>query len=900
MSLAAVAAAALAFAPLATPLCAQVPPPPSGGAQDPQAPLPGGNPSSRVRPLPTISGELYFEQAVQAMKGKSVRSIQITRSDAAGGASSPLDAASSESIVRALETRVGQAFAPRKVSADCATLWNERRLVVRAYAEEVDDEIVVTFQVDLEIEVYEEVFFPGIEHFDLQTVHALLGYYPGRRTTRTEAEAMKKLLLARYRRDGFAFCNIVLSDEVLPNQALPAGGGASSGDLSPRSALRIVVDEGPKVTVRDITFTGNRSFAGHPVLGLFGMDGYLVRDARIESDPARGFIRGGAFSRELLEEDLDRLRLFYRSRGFLEATVDLADVRFSPGRASVDLSFAVVEGPRYRIRSVKVQHVNPDQGPPFEEPLYEAGEIAEELKTKVGEFYDNDRLRRDQQAIEEFYGRRGHPSASFPGMRAQARQACQVFPPLEIYAEGPEVDIVFQVSEGKPKRLRDIVVRGNRFTRDKVIRRNFRVLPGERIDMLEVRRALRRIENTRFFQDPVSLRGPRLQIEPVSGDPEFVDLGLEVQDGPTGELRWGVGISTGIGAQAQITFNKRNFDLWNPPSSLNPITAIGEILDAKAFHGGGQNLSMLIAPGSRQSQFAFQFTEPDVFGDHLDTYALRVGGQRRIRRLPDGYTSDTLGGEVGLSRNFTEFFNAGVSLRHETVEIDALAQDATVLAFDAEGQTELRGTRLSMRYRDFDDFLRPTSGVDLTLAFELIGGPFGGEESLTKLEHRADVYVPLAENEMGHRTVFHWRQFFGLASEFDNSNDVFLTERFYMGGANLRGFDFRRAGPTQFTRPLGGEAIYTSTFEVYFPLVATRLEGEVRDRELLRWVVFTDIGFLGLDIGDASFREMRASTGVGLRIEIPYLQLPIALDLGWPWSYEETDDRRQLYFSISR
>ena len=84
------------------------------------------------------------------------------------------------------------------------------------------------------------------------------------------------------------------------------------------------------------------------------------------------------------------------------------------------------------------------------------------------------------------------------------------------------------------------------------------------------------------------------------------------------------------------------------------------------------------------------------------------------------------------------------------------------------------------------------------------------------------------------------------------------------------------------------------------PLVATRLEGEVRDRELLRGVFFTDFGLLGLAVDDPSFGELRASSGFGIRIEVPYLEVPIALDLGWPWLYEETDDRRQLYFSISR
>ena len=884
------------------PLVAQDPPPELNPPAGQQAQGPGGV------VLPTISGELYYEEAVKALNGKQVRSIQVVNnpSSAAGVPVTPLDVASSESIVRGLETRVGQPFAQRKVSADCATLWSERRLVVRAYVEEVDGEVVVTYQVDLEVEIYEDVVFAGLDHLDQDVIDGLVGYYPGRRITRTEAEAMRKLLLARYHRDGYAFCNIELldmpveagADDEAVADSVAAGGADPAANN--RKTLQVLIEEGPEVSVRNIDFLGNRSFPAHPVLGLFGTDSYLVRDARIESDPAGMLFGGGAFSREVLEEDLDRLRLFYRSRGFLEATVDLADVSFAQNRTLVDLSIVVVEGPRYRIRTIEVRHVTPEATPLLDDPLYPASEIREVITVAPGEYYDNERLRRDQEAIEEFYGRRGHPSVNFPGMRQAPRQGCQVFDPLEIYADGPEVDVVFMVSEGTPKTLRDVVIRGNSFTRDAVIRRRFRVLPGERIDMLEVRRALRRIQSTRYFQDPTAVVGPRLQIEPVVGDPNLVDLGLDVEDGSTGEFRWGVGVSTGMGAQAQITFNKRNFDLWSPPSSANPITAIQEILDAKAFHGGGQNLSMLLAPGSRQSQFQVTFVEPDVFRDHHDTYALRVSARRQLRRLPDGYTSDITGGEVGLSRNFTEFFNAGISVRQETVDVDDLAQDATVLAFDAEGQTELRGVRFSMRYIDYDDMQRPSSGINLNLGLEVIGGALGGEESLTKLEHRAEVYLPVIENEMGHRTVFHWRHFFGLANEYGSSNDVFLTERFRMGGADLRGFDFRGAGPTQFGRPLGGEAVYTSSYEIYFPLVATRLEGEVRDRELLRWVLFTDIGFLGLGLNDPTFGEMRASSGVGLRIEIPYLELPIALDLGWPWLYEETDDRRQLFFSISR
>lgn len=871
-------------------------PPPAG--QAPTVP-----PGTRVDRQAPQGDEVVLDPEVKALQGKPVRSVAFWKLGRSGGAQ-PLEGATADSYVRGLLTRVGQPFEARNISTDCSNLWTDRRLVVQVRADRVGDEVVVHFVIVREVEVYEGIEWKGLVSLDRATVDGLLGIYPDRQVTRTEAEAMRKVLLARYHRDGYAHCSVALEDRLADDAggtiAAPSPPPPGAAGTPPtRRLLRFVIDEGPKVTVRRVTFVGNTSFAAAPLFGMFGSGEFLVRDAHIDSDPAYGLISGGAYSREVLEEDLDKLRLFYRSRGFLDATVDVAAVQFTADREHVDLSFVVVEGPRYRIRSVHVQHVQPNERPITGEPLYPAAELERELKVQPGEFYDHDRLQRDVLALQDFYGSRGHPPWNYPGM-SNTQSGCQVFPPQETPGTTPVVDIVYQISEGVPKKLRDVIIRGNRFTKDEVIRRRVKVFPGDRIDMVEVRRSLRAIEQTRFFQDPASLRGPRLQLEPVDGEPEYVDIGLDLADGPTGRLQWGVGISTGQGVQANITFNKSNFDISKLPSSPNPITVITEVLENKAFHGGGQNLGLLLAPGDRYSQFQLTWSDPDIFSQHIDTWELRVGGRRIIRRLPDGYTSDVLGADIGLSHHFSDQFNLGVSVRQEAVDIGNLAADATSLAYDAEGQTELRGMRLTGRYRDMDDFLRPTEGLELSLSGEVVGGPLGGEESLTKVTHSAHVYVPLAENEMKHRTVLHLEQFFGVANEFGGSDDVFLTERFYLGGSNLRGFDFRRAGPKQFDRPLGGEATWYSTVEVFFPLVATRLEGEVRDRELLRWVLFTDFGLLGLGLDDPTFHQLRASSGIGLRIEIPVLEIPIALDLGWPWLYEESDDRRQLYFSISR
>ena len=162
-----------------------------------------------------------------------------------------------ETLVRSLETRVGQPFEARKLSTDCNTLWVERRVLATAYAREVDGEIVVTFVVEREVEIYEGVDFVGNENLDQTTINSLLGLTVDRQVTRNEAEAMSKVLKTRYGRDGYANCNITLEErpaqDLLPGEAAPSRG--------PSRRLRFRIDEGPKVAIGAITFLGNQAIA---------------------------------------------------------------------------------------------------------------------------------------------------------------------------------------------------------------------------------------------------------------------------------------------------------------------------------------------------------------------------------------------------------------------------------------------------------------------------------------------------------------------------------------------------------------------------------------------------------------------------------------------------------------
>lgn len=868
---------------------------PPGGAfapQDPQRPPPPPGEAPQDPQEPAQGTDILADPRIAPLLGKPIRTIRVLQVDR-GQVQAMTDEAA-DAILRGLGTRTGQPLEVRKISSDVSQLWYERRLAVRALARPHGEEVDLYLLVEREVQVYERVEFNGLRQFTRSEVEALLGLYADRQVTSTEAIAMRNVLIARYAREGFAFCHVDL-DEREPLE------GESSGDR-PRKIVTFRIDEGPRVTVGEVRFRGNYSFPAHPAMGIFGAGDHLVRDAHIQSGPAGFLASGDPYSSEVLEEDLDRLKLFYRSRGFLDATVNVAHLQFREGREVVDLEFLVVEGPRYRVRGIRIVHVD-DRGTPVDPAtaFYPVSEIEKVLETKAGDFFDHNRIRRDLLAIEDFYGERGHPSQLFPGMsRVPGAFRIDNQWPKETLVGEAGVHLTFEIVEGTPKVLRDVLIRGNESTRDRVIRRHVFALPGELIDMVDVDKSLRYLEATRFFQDQLTLAGPRFELLQVPGRSDQLDLAIDVTEGETGEFRWGIGISTGAGATATFQFNKRNFDLTRLPSSWNPLTIFDEILDNKAFHGGGQTLNLLAAPGTQVSQFQLGLTEPDIFGDHFDPTELRVNGHRLIRRYSrDGYTSDTLGAELGLARTFGEELRLGVSVRQELVEIDEISPDATELVFDAEGRTELRGLRLTAAHVDLDNLRRPTEGLELRATYEFVGGPLGGEEDLWRATLRSDIHVPLAENELGHRTVLQLDQFFGVAQAFGSSDDVFLTERFWLGGSNLRGFDFRAAGPSQFGRPLGGEATYTSTLQLSMPLVATRFERDVRDRELLRGVLFLDFGLLGLSLDDPSFREPRLSYGFGVRIEVPVLQIPIALDLAWPILYEETDERRQLWFNIS-
>src|SRR5262249_21078670 len=155
--------------------------------------------------------------------------------------------------------------------------------------------------------------------------------------------------------------------------------------------------------------------------------------------------------------------------------------------------------------------------------------------------------------------------------------------------EPGRVDLVYDISEGKPYRIGQILVRDNTKTQDKVVLRELRVVPGQLYNSGELQDAEERLKATPFFT--------RVKITPVGDDPDTRDVLVEADDreAKTAQFNIGAGVNSNGGIGGNLTYEQRNFDITNWP------TRFGDIFTGNAFVGAGQTFRISLEPGTQQT-----------------------------------------------------------------------------------------------------------------------------------------------------------------------------------------------------------------------------------------------------------------------------------------------------------
>ncbi|MFW5798383.1 MAG: outer membrane protein assembly factor BamA, partial [Planctomycetota bacterium] len=548
-------------------------------------------------------------------------------------------------------------------------------------------------------------------------------------------------------------------------------------------AVTFVIREGPRVRVRDIEFEGNTTIADR-----------VLRD-KIVTSAWFPIFSDGVYDEETVTRDAFRLMGYYQSIGFLDAEVT-ADPRFSPNKRDVELVFHVREGTQYRVRNIDIQKVtlDPEGKVVSRTPatVIDPEAAVKELVLVEGDPFDAEGARIDVRTLEGLYGQKGHVDADVrgPDVRIAGRET---------------VDVVFEVlDEGRPVRLGSIEVQGNnQKTQTAVILRDVQLAPGDLLDTTALDESKIQLQKLNYFK-----RGSINFTLLKTDDPDVRDLRITVEDVPTGDLRFGAGVNSDTGLMGEVSVRQRNFDIWRPPTSLQ------DILEGRAWAGGGQVLTMKLSPGTDVSTASIQFVEPRLWHSDYSWDIMLFGSERE----QDDYDESRYGLETGIGYRWTPRLTSRLGVRLHQIELSGLDPDSPPDVLRFEGETAIRSFVFSTGWDKRNRPRNPTEGFTLGGNAELATSVLGSDEEYWKLGASGSILFPVYKPRFfpERQHVLTLKTSVGIGDGYGNSDDIPIFERYFAGGiGSIRGFEYRSVGPRYVIDevPLGGHTLWVSTAE---------------------------------------------------------------------------------------
>jgi len=579
--------------------------------------------------------------------------------------------------------------------------------------------------------------------------------------------------------------------------------------------LVFLVQEGSKNEIRKIRFQGNN--------GLKDADLRKEMDTK-EKGWFSWFTKSGRINTAALDQDLEKLEDFYRSRGYWRAKVG-APQRVAVKNGRVDLVIPIKEGPKYTVNSVSFPGIR----------VFTPAELNPALSLVAGMPFSSAKVRDDIRMIRSYYGSRGYADASpVPDIRD---------------AGSNRVNIFYRVTPGKRYKVGDIRIQGNTKSQERVIRRELPMLPGKNFNSVDLETTKRRLRNMNYFKDVQVSSGGTSQAG-------YRDVNILVNEKQTGSINFGLGFSSVDNIVGFINLEQQNFDLFNPWN----------------FTGGGQRFAMSLRAGAERKDFRISLEEPWFLGQKLS-----LGTElyyRDLLFLSDEFDQTNYGGSVFLRKAVGRKAYLKGEYRLEKIEIDP--DGDTSDSFKALGGDFLRSAvSLNYVYDSRDSNIIPRKGHKVDLGMTMAGGVLGGDIETYTISAAGAKHWNLAWD-----TILTLRGSVNVVDSFADNDEVPIFERQFLGGQrNLRGFEFRDIGPRDSTAQsatdtptdevLGGNTSAFASLEYTFPIF-----------ESVRGAVFYDVGFVNEDSWDFGSGNLASDAGVGLRLNLPFG--PLAVDYAVP------------------
>lgn len=714
-----------------------------------------------------------------------------------------------------------------------------------------------------------------------------------------QAPRIRARLLQHYREEGFYFAEVKVVER-------PAGTDPLTGQPSAPDVI-FEINEGPEVKVRAVEQHGNHLLPNKGFLflkrGLSKLAKAELRGPRVWRWFAKDFVP------ETLDADIVAMRDVYRDLGYLDAVVELERLEFSDDREWVTIHLAIEEAEPYVVEALEFQGLRrirdeqSQRGYREEEAALPIGEeeLRAQLALQVGQVFQRRHVEDDHRTLRELFGQRGHVEhPSLPEWEGfHFLEPGLVFDP-----ERPVVRVIYRLVRGEPITLREILVKGNLHTQDRVIRRLVTVEPGQLADPKEIERSRARIEATSFFTPDTfhpDILPPQVRYVDT-GEAGVKDLEFAVQESGVLGFELSGGLSTSQGAFGGIRLRKGNFDLTNLPSSFG--NSFDEVARLEAFHGAGQRLTLEALPGTEVTRYNVSFFDPDVFHLHEEYVGLEVAA-RSLDRQYESHDELRRDYSLRLVRQLTPDSSVWSRYGIGSVEVDDLFTGgepgfSTPLTVPAdlkaqEGENDLGHVDLGYQFNTVDNRLVPRNGVDVNLQSFLYDQALGSDFEFVRTQAGFDFYDEFDEDPDLVSDYVHFGFQIGVGFAYGDSDEIPYTERTFYGGQQVRGFDFRGIGPHENGFPIGGTTAFYATLEYRRPLVKNIQPGSYREIEAIQGGVFLDLGLQDPDEFSLDFDELRISTGILFGISFP---VPLTFSFGFPLREGDGDDTQVFEFEI--